>query len=155
MKLKILLMTLSIALFVNGCVQAQKPSLDNEVEKMIKEFYTKYCNTWNSSSSKVPANVLYERIDSLTQKYCTKKIRNDAKSWFEDGHDLLTNDWGIDLESLKSLTIVKDSTKSNAYIVSYMVETYPVSPDKPVKKQIKLYLSVIKEKDTYLINEVK
>lgn len=155
MKLKILLMTLSFVLLANGCVQAQKPLLDNEAKKMIKQFYTKYCNIWESTSSKAPANVLFEKIDSLTQKYCTKKIRNEAKKWFEDGHDLFTNDWGIDLESLKSLSIVKDSAKSNAFIVSYIVETYPVSPDKPVKKQIKLYLSAIKDNETYLINEVK
>lgn len=155
MKSTILLVMLCFVLFASNSLQAQNSATDNETKKMIEEFYTKYCNTWKSSSSKVSANVLYGKIDSLTQKYCSTKIRREAKSWFEDGHDLFTNDWGIDLESLKSLSIVKDATKSNAYIVSYIVEYYPVSPDKPVKKQIKLYLTVTKERGPYLINEVK
>jgi hypothetical protein len=155
MKPRILLIILSAVVVTNSCVQAQNSSVNNGAEKMIKEFYTKYCNLWKNTPSSVPANILHEKIDSLAQNYCTNSIRNEAKSWFEDGHDLFTNDWGIDLESLKSLSIVKDLTKSNTYSVSYIVESYPVSPDKPVKKQITLQVSVIKENDIYKINEVK
>jgi hypothetical protein len=151
MKTKSFLIILSAVVVANSCVQAQNSSMDNGVEKMIKEFYTKYCIIWRSTPSSVPANVLHEKIDSLTQKYCTKRIRDEAKSWFEDGHDLFTNDWGIDIESLKSISIVKDSTN----VVSYFVDTYPISPDKPVKKEITLFVSVIREKDIYLIHEVK
>ncbi len=131
MKFTILLLKLNFVLFISNCLQAQNPVAGNEAKRMLEEFYTKYCYTWNSSSSKVAANVLDVKIDSLTQKFCTKKIRSEAKSWLEDGHDLFTNDWGIDLESLNSLSIVKDETEPNAYIVSYVVETFPVSPDKP------------------------
>jgi len=155
MKPKILLIILSVAVMANSCVKAQNSSMNNGVEKMIMEFYTKYCNLWNNTPSSVPANILDEKIDSLAQKYCTNSLRDEAKSWFQDGHDLFTNDWGIDVESLKSLSIVKDSTKSNTYTVSYIVETFPISPDKPVKKRITFQVSVIKENDIYKINEVK
>jgi hypothetical protein len=65
-------------------------------------------------------------------------------------HDIFTNDYGTDDESMKTLTI----TKVNSYIVSYIVNTeYP--SNKIIKEKVVVNLSVKKENDTYKINEVK
>lgn len=154
MKEKILIILFIASVTANSYVNGQNSSLENEAEKMIEEFYIKYCNTWKNMPSSANANVLYEKIDSLMQNYCTKRLQEKSKSWFEDGHDLLTNDWGIDLKSLNTISVEKDLAKSSSYIVTYFVETYPVSPDKPVKKRITLHVSVIKEEGIYKINEV-
>lgn len=136
----------------NGCA-AQSSSNDDNI-RMLKDFYTEYCKLWSIKPVPLP-NVLYLKLDSLQKRYCTQKIRTEAKEWFDDGHDLFTADWGIDVESLSTMSIVKDTVKENTYVVSYIVNAFPVSPDKPEKKKVSLYVGVIRDAESYKINSVK
>ena len=121
---------------------------------MLKEFYTTYCKIWNIRPIPHP-NDHYIKIDSLQEKYCTQRLRKEAKEWFFDGHDLLTNDWGIDIESLETMKIIQDSIEEKTYIVSYVVDSYPIAPDKPIKKQVVLHVTVVKEGENYMIDSVR
>lgn len=154
MKSKVYLTTLCAIVLVNSCIQAQNAFFKDSVEKMIQNFYIEYCNVWNNTPISVPANVLHERIDSLAQKYCTKKVRNEAKAWFANGQELFTKDYGIVNESLKTLIITKDSTIENNYIIAYTTINSDAS-GKQIQQKVVLHVSVVKEKDSYKINWVK
>lgn len=154
MKTIIFLSIVCITVFSNSCIQAQNTINENGVEKMIKDFYTKNSKIWENTPTSVPANVLHEKLDSLAQKYCTKKIRNEAKAWFVNGQDLFTKDYGMDIESLKTLTITKDTLKANCYIVRYTTSNSDAS-GKTVKQNVILHISVVKDRDCYKINEIK
>lgn len=153
MKTIIFFSIVCVMAFSNSCIQAQNTIDENGVEKMIKDFYTKHSNIWENTPTSVPANVLHEKLDSLAQKYCTKKIRNEAKSWFVNGQDLFTNDYGMDIESLKTLRITKDTLKANCYIVRFTTTNSDAS-GKPVKQNVTLHISVIKDRDSYKIDEI-
>lgn len=141
--LKILVLS-SMILIGNGC-NAQTGKSDKAIS-MLKEFYTAY--------SKVSLKIEdLPKVDSLQEKYCTPQLRKEAKKYLEDGHDLLTDDWGMSKESLTSMTVVKD-TKEYTYVVSYIVDSYPVAPDKPVKKKVVLQVTVIKEGENFKIDSV-
>lgn len=129
----------------NGC-NAQTGKGDNAIST-LKEFYTAY----SKLSLKIDD---LPKVDSLQEKYCTIQLRNEAKKYLEDGHDLLTDDWSISKESLTSMTVVKD-TIEYSYVVSYIVDSYPVAPDKPVKKQVVLHVTVIKEGKNFKIDSVR
>lgn len=130
-----------------NCVNAQNNAVNKTELQMLKQFYTlrgiikfieKDSAKWNS----------------IQKTYCTQKLRKEAKEWYDDGHDLFTNDLGIDNESLKTLTIIKDSTKQNSYIVSYIVN-FHVSPNEWEKKKVILHVVVVKDSDSYKIASVK
>jgi hypothetical protein len=53
------------------------------------------------------------------------------------------------------MKIIKKTTKENIYVVSYIVNSYPIAPDKPDKKQVNLYLTVVMEVQSYKIASVK
>ena len=137
---------------INGC-DAQNNTNDNHIT-MLKEFYIVYCKLW-AFKPVPPPNELYIKLDSLQEKYCSQKVRTEAKEWFDDGHDLFTNDWGIGVESLSTMTIVRDTTKENTYVVSYIVDSFPESPNKPEKKRVSLYVGIINEGESYRINSVR
>ncbi|WP_152552890.1 hypothetical protein [Schleiferia thermophila] len=142
--LKILLLN-SMILIVNGC-NAQTDKDDKPI-LMLKDFYTAYSKVifkFEDSS----------KVDSLLEKYCTPQLREKAKKYLEYGHDLLTDDWGFSEESLTSLIVVKGA-KENEYTVSYIVDTYPVAPNKPVKKQVVLFITVVKEGENYKIDSIR
>lgn len=135
-----------------GCVHSQ--SDEKQVEVMLKDFYTAYHKAWAKKST---PNVLMNELDSLHQVYCTNSLRVELKKLFQEqglDHDIFTNDYGTDNESMKTLTITKDLSKVNIYIVSYIVNTEDPS-NKIVKEKVVVNLSVKKENDTYKINEVK
>ena len=96
----------------NGCVHSQ--SDEKQVEEMLKDFYTAYHDAWAKKSA---PNILMNELDSLHQIYCTNKLRHELKGLFQDqglDHDIFTNDYGTDDESIKTLTITKDLTKANS-----------------------------------------
>lgn len=128
-------------------------SSDAKAIEILKEFYTAHCKIWNIK----PQNkTLYGKLDSLQKIYCTQKVRKEAKKGFDDvGYDLLTGDWGIDIKSLKTLTVVKDFTKGNTYIVSYTVVGYPQSPTKPVNEHVVLHVILIVENGKWEIATIK
>jgi hypothetical protein len=119
---------------------------------MLKEFYTEYNAVWSIKPPLTP-EIMNSKLDSLIVKYCTSKLRNEAKKQLEYGQDLLTNDLGS-TNLNESMKIEKDSTKENGYIVSFIASNSDAS-GKLVKQEVVLHVSVVKEKDNYLINEVK
>jgi hypothetical protein len=148
---------LAIILFLSVTLdsKAQVSSLDNHAIETLKEFYTAHCKIW-AIKPPPPPKEFDSKLDSLQKRYCTQKLRKEAKEWLgDDGHDLFTNDWGIDIESLKTMTIVKDSAKGSTYIVSYMVIAYPQSPTKPVKEHIILHVTLTKENGELKIASIK
>jgi uncharacterized protein YcfL len=144
---KIKFIALKIILLVGSGCNAQTNVNDKQEIFMLKEFYTSY----STVSLRIED---FKKIDSLQEMYCTSKLRKEAKKYLADGYDLLTDDWGISKESLTSLEITKDSTKESTYVVSYNVDSYPVAPDKPVKKHVKLYVTVVKEGENYKLDSI-
>ena len=101
--------------------------------------------------------MLMAELDSLYQVYCTNDLRGELKELFHEqglDHDIFTDDFGTDDESMKTLTVTKDLTKANSYIVSYWVNTEDPS-NRPIKEKVLINLVLKKENDTYKINEVK
>lgn len=151
MKLTVILITF---IFESCCIKAQNNSSDNKIEKMIRNFYTEYAIILNSTPISIPADLLNERIDSIAQKYCTKKIRIESKKWFENGQELFTNDYGIVLESLKKFTVSSIPFFNNIFIIKYTTTNSDAS-DRKVTQNVVLHISIIKEHDTYKINEIR
>ena len=137
-----------------GCVHSQ--SKDEQIISMLKEFYVAYNTVWENATSYKP-DEFEEKIFSLQRKYCSNKLQSEIKKYYETyklEHDLLTNDFGgTDSEKLKStLTIVKNTTKENSYIVSYVVEIK--APSTPREEKNVIHLTVIYEEGNYKIDEV-
>ena len=120
---------------------------------MLREFYTKYNAVWSIKPPLAP-KVFDSKLDSLIQKFCTSKLRTKAKNDLAYGNDIMTNDYGMDIESLKMLIITKDSIKENCYILRYTTTNSDAS-GKRIKQKVVLYISVVKGKDNYRISEVK
>lgn len=144
-KLFLILFFLSRAFITN----AQNLTTDKVAVQMLKEFYTAYNTVW--STAKYPR--LQKKLDSLQRQYCTlwlrKQLKELAKGEGAD-HDLLTNDEYTDVAHLKTLKIVKDTTKPNYYIVSYVDHT--MSPAyKPIDKTVVIHVRVAKENGSWKI----
>lgn len=146
MKKLIILFGMHLMLFFNFC-NAQKSEDNKEGIFTLKEFYTAY--------SKFRFRVEYiPSIDSLFKKYCTSRLQKDAKKYMQYGHDLLTNDWGINSEDIQTLVIRKDISRDNRYIITYT--TFLDNPDGILqKKDVVLYVTLIKEGKTYNIDSVE
>ena len=141
------------SVFTGSSIYGQNSASNCNVEEMIKNFYREHCRIWESTPRSIPANLLYNKIDSNAQRYCTMRIRNEAREWDEDGHDLYTNDYGIVSESFKSFSIKRAPQKTNTYIVTYLTINYDTNK-RPVKQRVTLRISVVKIKDGCRINEV-
>jgi hypothetical protein len=146
------ILLLLTSIFTSG---AQTTVQDKQAEQMLKEFYIAHCKIWTTKP--VPSPIKFEsQLDSLQRIYCTVQIRKKAKEWLkDDSHDLITNDWGIDIKSLNTLKIVRDASKRNAFIVSYIVIAYPQSPNKPVKQPVVLHITVRKENGEFKIATIQ
>jgi len=151
MKKMIYLIT-TIFLIQSSWFSAQYNNSDNIIIAMLNEFYVGYSNIWSIPS--LSPDILDRKLDSIQEKYCTLRLRSEAKRYLEDGHDLLTNDYGIGIESLKTLAIIKDSVKENSYIVNYNVVNSDAT-NKPVRQHVSLNVFVVKEKGIYKIDKVK
>jgi hypothetical protein len=153
MKTVFTFITYVMFIFTFSCGQVQNNSSNNEAEKMIREFYTAYNIAW----SRVPTpEILVRNLDSLQRIYCSENLRKKLKKQFDaEGldHDLLTNDQAADVNYLEKLTIKKDSANANTYIISY-VEDYTSPSNKKEFKMAIIHLSVVKEKETYKIDNV-
>ena len=132
------------------CVQSQNE--DEQIISMLKEFYIAHNAVWTTVPTLSP-DIFEWKLDSLQEKYCTTKLRKEAKKYLEDGYDLMTNEQGFGIESLSTLSIVKDSSKTSSYIVSYISSDFDAS-NKPVKQQVTLHVAVVKENGKYKIDEV-
>ncbi|MDB4582935.1 hypothetical protein N9164_07280 [Draconibacterium sp.] len=140
------LVTISIS-----CVYPQKN--DKQAISMLEEFYTIYNSAW---SSNIDSATLLEKLDSLQQEYCTdslrKKLKNLSNTYGLD-HDLLINDYYADSTSLRTLSIVRDSSKDNCYVVTYIVNIEDPT-NNPIEQKVTLYVTVVKEEEGYKIDDV-
>jgi hypothetical protein len=106
----------------------QEPNIDAKNIVMIRNFYTAYAEIWTDVRT-TNFNTFTIKRDSLATIYCTDKLRLDAKN-ADLGYDLLTDNWPIDINSLETMKIIKDSTKNECYTVLYKANIYP--NDEPV-----------------------
>lgn len=121
---------------------------------MLKEFYIAYNKVWEKKSS---PNILMNELDSLHRIYCTVSLRADLKKLFQEqglDHDIFTNDYGTDDESIKTLTVTKNPNKVNSYIVSYIANTEDFL-NRQIKKKVVIYLYVKKEYGSIKIYKVE
>lgn len=137
-----------------GCAQSQNE--DEQIISMLREFYIAYNTVWENATTYKPEE-FENKVFSLQQKYCSDRLQGEIKKYYETyklEHDLLTNDFGgTDSETLKStLTITKDTTKENSYVVSYTVKIK--APSTPREEKNVIHLTVVKEKGSYKIDEV-
>ncbi|MBS7566477.1 hypothetical protein KHS38_18880 [Mucilaginibacter sp. Bleaf8] len=145
-----------IITFMIATSDAQNYKQDKQITDRIRNFYNIHCKLWATKPLTSP-DKLYIKLDSLQKQYCTALLRKKAKSWFLDGHDLLTNDWGIDPESLNTLRIRKVMSKDGiyTYTISYIVKTYPVSPYDAKMERITFQLGGIIVDKKFMINSIK
>jgi len=144
----------TVLIFFNSCGIAQNNTFEKQAENMLLEYYTKHFQVWGIPS--LPSDVRYEKLDSLMQKYCTSKLINEAKEAFENvGVDFLTNDLIGNLN--ENLKVERDTINENDYIVSFVsdIATYIDAPGEQTKKQVTVYVTVIKEGDCYKIDSVR
>lgn len=151
----ILWLMINLGFVINvSCAQSQNEN--EQIISMLKKFYITYNSVWENANTYTPKE-FENKVFSLQQEYCSDKLQREIKKYYETyklEHDLLTNDFGgTNSEKLKStLSIVKDTTKENSYIVSYMVEIK--APSTPLDEKNIIHLTVIKEKGNYKIDKV-
>jgi hypothetical protein len=153
MKVILSSMLFVMLVFMSSCGQAQNNTSEKQIS-MLKEFYISYNDIWSAPPKTIPYDVLANKADSLNSIYCTVQLRKKAKEWLEEGHDLITNDYSYGDMVPKTLSVIKDSTKSNEYIVSYTAhDTDPYG--KEYTQQVTLHVTVIKEGESYKIDSVR
>ena len=142
----------------SSCGQTQNNSMEKEVENILLEFYSKHLYIWENTpiSNSSPVTVLQEKLDSLMQKYCTSKLRNEAREAFENvGVDFMTND--LIGDSNEGLKVEKEAGNENGYIISFIsdVALYSDATGGTTKKQIVLHVTVVKEGESYKLDSVR
>lgn len=150
MKAKTIILFFSIGILlmnISNCqnVTKQEEYSNVQIEDMLKKFYTLYI-TLNSHQS----TRYREKIDSIKGEYCTVKLLKYIDDQMRNeriGYDLFINGQMFVIESLKTLTIRKDSIKNNIYYVTY---NWPYGD----KELITTKLIIIKEKDSYKIDHI-
>ncbi len=155
MKTILLFMISAMLTFIGSCGQAQNNTSERQVENMLMDFYSKYFYIWENTpiNDALPVNVVYGKLDSLMQKFCTSKLRNKAIKTFQEADaDWLTNNLVGSLN--ENLKVEKDSTNENGYIISFIATNSDAS-GKPIKQQVTLRVTVVKEGENYKIADVK
>lgn len=149
----LLFIFLSLEMHIGSLNSAQVQNDDKQIIIMLKEFYSDYNAIWANGND---PKILIKKIDLIEQKYCSKKLYDDLKKLSEKqglDHDIFTNDFGTDDESLKTMSIIKDPQKTNEFIVSYIVSTSdPVG--KKIKEKVTIHIVVVKDKESYKIDDV-
>ncbi len=106
MKVKPYLLT-TLFLIIVGQAHAQINS-DMQAMHMIKNFYTAYSSLNFKSGDG-------NKLDSLIDKYLTPDEGKKVKEGYHRGHDIMTNDSGINHKSLETMVIktISDSKTLN------------------------------------------
>ncbi len=139
----------SLILLAN--VISAQSNIDNEqIISMLKRFYTANSDLWLNSE---PDN-FQTRLDSLQEEYCSEKVRTIAKEWFKNGHDYFTKDLDIDTENVINPNVFKDSLRENNYLVKFFIDSYVSVPNKVIKKEVTLHVTLIKNDGRYWIDKV-
>jgi hypothetical protein len=120
---------------------------------MLKTYYNDHTKVWEYKGAESP-DVFDKKLDALQLRYCTKKLRSLSQKVIDyPGTDVLTNNMGIDITSIKTMTIVKDPVKKNIYIVSY--DTFiRLSSTQLQQQHVILHVGVVKAGDDYKIASV-
>ena len=128
---------------------AQSRSFDHQAMQMLKTFYIDYNTLWSTAKG----YNLVKKLDSMQRKYCTITARRELKK-LSGGegidHDYLINDQGTDIAHAKKLTVAKDTTKPNAYIVSYIAPTRDPAY-KPIDLKVVIRVMVAEENGVFKI----
>lgn len=119
---------------------------DAEIKKMIKKFYTAYIT---QSLDTIAPNKNNEKLDSISQIYCTRALLDSIKNEFEKNeldYDPIINGQDTHPEMLKSMMINKNQ-KVNKYKVMFLSDTYDSSFEE-------VNLTIIKQGDKYKISSL-
>jgi hypothetical protein len=132
---------------------AQNTQADEQAIQRLKEFYTIYNKTFYTNFKKIDFMLLQAKLDVVRKKYCTKKlytplIHSNLKGEDAD-HDFIVSDLYTDSLRIKTLTVIKDRTQMNHYIVSYLA---PVSVGKIKELKTIFDIGVVKEGGVYKIS---
>ena len=138
-----------ILTFISNTNYAHSQAKDEQIISMLKEFYTAHNAVWVED---IPIDILDKKLDSLQEKYCTPKLKAEAKKYFEQGFDLMTNEQGLGIEG-NSLSVVKNSSKGNTYIVSYESSEADALNNK-IEVHVVINVSVLKKNGNYKIDKV-
>lgn len=152
---KTMYITLILICFCVNSALTQSSAEENSAIEMLKEFYTVYNITWSAPPNKKEPLAMDKKLRELRAKYCTKKLSAQLKNETLDYQDVMLGEWFYtDLKHLKtSLKVIKDNTKTNGYIVSY------ISPNedptgKPIQENVLLKITVAKEDGRFKIASV-
>lgn len=149
MKLIKLYVIIIVLMFTSCRGAAQNNSSEKQVQNMLVDFYSNYIYIWENT----PISVVYEKLDSLMQENCTSKLRNKAiKTFKEADADWLTNNLVGSIN--ENLTVERDATKENGYIVSFIASNSDASGN-VIKQIVTLHVMVVKERERYKIADVK
>lgn len=119
---------------------------ESDIKKMIKEFYTAYIT---QSLDTISPNKNIEKLDSISQIYCTKSLLDSIKNEFENNeldYDPIINGQDTHPEMLKTMMINKNQ-KVNKYKVMFLSNTYDSSFEE-------VNLSIVKEGNKYKISSL-
>ena len=125
-------------------VQAQYNYSEEQVTKMLKNFYTSYITEYEKPTYNK------EKIDSIKSKYCTTELLNYIKKQFQEekiDYDPYLKAQDLSIETLKTMSFRKDSKRNDLYYVSYI---WPYGD----KQQVIIKLRIVKEKETYKIGYI-
>ena len=149
MKTIIIFLSCMILLNNSGCTQTQNNISDKQEVQMLKDFYTAYSSVMFTVKD-------IHKIESLQKKYCTIRLRRELRKEIEVAgldHDLLTNDYGINVKALNTMSVTKDSVKINSFIVSYVLPTLSASY-KLIEAKVVIHVIVVKEEGSFKIDSV-
>lgn len=139
-------------LYAQNCWVYSQSKIERQQMKVIAEFYSSL-NAVCSDNLK-NQRVVKVSADSVMAKYCTQRIRLEAMQWLEQKNLNITDCWKLDVESLKKMTIEKDSTNPNTYHVNYQINT-PSSSNTVETQNVKLIVVVKEEDKVFKIDEIR
>jgi hypothetical protein len=138
-----------IIIAINGCNAQSERVKENRAIQIVRAFYEKNHAIWSTPYAGHQA--LGKKLDSLAELYCTPSLRVEAQSWFEDGHDLYTDDWVL---RITAFSIVQEPGKENSVVVSFFVNGAPNANGSPTRQKIELRVGVVKEGGRYKLDSV-
>ncbi len=116
-------------------LRAQNLSNDNQAIEMLKTFYT-------ARSTVGYADQDQEKLDSLLNIYCTRKLIDEVNEILETSDinpDVITRNYGIDSLGIETLSIRKNPSETNVYTVSYStISFHPSQGDISIKVEFQV-----------------
>jgi hypothetical protein len=149
MKTRFIYLFIYLLLSNIGHVNAQNNDFDKQANKALTDFYFAYSNLKHTVAGRY-------KIDSLFNKYCTKKFKQLIYKEFKANgfdHDLLTNDNGIDSTALKTFNVIKNVTLNSVYSISYQQKIINAF-NNPELVKVKFKVMVVREDGSLKIASV-